>query len=66
MTKMVFVVEYTGQDEGCTMDVMQAFANHGYKLLEARFEEDTGEGIVRYAQDVMHLAKFVTPQEGKC
>ena len=60
-TKMVFVVEYTGQDEGCTMDVMQTLANHGYTLLDARFEDPDGT-----TQSVMHLAELITPEAGKC
>ena len=59
--KVVFVVEYTGQDEGCTMDVMQTLANHDYKLLEAWFAYPDGTTF-----DIRHLAKHVTKQEGKC
>lgn len=59
--RVVFVVEYTGQDEGCTMDVMQTCANHGYTMLEARFENPDGTTL-----DVMHLAKLITPEAGKC
>jgi hypothetical protein len=59
--KLVLVLEDHGSDEGCTHDILQTCVNHGFTILEARFENEDGS-----TQDIRHQAEFVTPEPGKC
>jgi hypothetical protein len=59
--RLVIVVEDKGMDSGCTHNILQECTNHG-RVLEARLEHaESG-----HVNDLMHMVKDLTPEQGKC